>query len=199
HFLYSKNPSPFITDDLSEAWWARKAWHAWLDLLNDVDGIFMVDGEKMGVDSSQRKNMHRQYSAEESTRKRTGRKLDLVCCDEIQKHDWMVLGRMRTWDTNSSKFLKEVEHIVVRGRGFTTIQLRPANSTSYVLLMQRLPRYVLPAEMGGLRSQFRGLVKILQIRAAMRTTIGTYRELQKATPNAEDDELNDLQRETDVS
>ncbi|KAI8594524.1 hypothetical protein EDD21DRAFT_393480 [Dissophora ornata] len=81
--LYNKNPSPFGVQDLSEAWWARKAWPAWLDLLDDVDGIFMVDGEKMGIDSSQRKNNDRHYNPDEPSRKKVGRKLDLVCRDEI--------------------------------------------------------------------------------------------------------------------
>ncbi|KAF9165425.1 hypothetical protein DFQ26_000170 [Actinomortierella ambigua] len=52
--------------------------------------------------------------------------------------------------------------------------------------------------MGDLRCQFRGLVKILQIRAALRTTIRSYRELQIAKVDDED-EVDDLHRETDVS
>lgn len=101
-------------EDLSESWWGRAAWPAWLDLLNDVEGIFMVDGEKGGIESSWRKNMGHQYSVDEPSRKKTGKKLDLICQDEIQKCDWMVVERMRTWDTNSTKFLKEVEHVVIR-------------------------------------------------------------------------------------
>ncbi|KAG0208981.1 hypothetical protein BGX31_002229 [Mortierella sp. GBA43] len=71
--------------------------------------------------------------------------------------------------------------------GYTTIQIRPANSTSYVLLMQQSPLYHLPTEMGDLRPQFQGLVRLLQTRVAMRTTIELYKELQK-TPAADDAE-----------
>lgn len=101
-------------DDLSESWWGRVAWPVWLDLLNDVEGIFMVDGEKGGIDSCQRKNMGCQYSVDEPSRKKTGKKLDLICQDEIQKCDWMVVEQMCTWDTNSTKFLKEVDHVVIQ-------------------------------------------------------------------------------------
>jgi hypothetical protein len=213
-----------VVEDLSEAWWARQAWPAWMDLLNDVEGIFMVDGEKSGIDSTRRRNMDRQHNPDGTSRKKTGKKLDLICRDEIQKQDWMVVERMRTWDTKSTKYLKEVEHVVIRetatitqnrisdapsafrdscrfsvgyaggelsllfrviwivgyialstdylnpyylGRGFTTIQMRPVNRESYVLLMQRSPLYVLPAEIGDLRSQFRGLVRIIQTRVCV--------------------------------
>ncbi|KAI1294072.1 hypothetical protein EDD11_008261, partial [Mortierella claussenii] len=228
YFLYNKKPSPFIVEDLSESWWARTAWPAWLDLLNDTEGIFMVDGEKGGIDSSRRKNIGRQYNAEEPSRKKMGKKLDLICRDEIQKCDWMVVERMRAWDPNSTKLLKEVEHVVIRetvtiaqnrmsevpsafrgacrffggytgGRGYTLIQLRPANCTSYVLLMQRSPMYVLPTEMNGLRTQFQDLVKILQTRAAMLKTIELYKELQMSKADDEDDEEDESLIETDIS
>ncbi|KAF9984940.1 hypothetical protein BGZ75_003511 [Mortierella antarctica] len=64
-------------------------------------------------------------------------------------------------------------------RELPPIQLRPV-STSYVLLMQRSPTYVLPAEMGDLRFQLRGLARILQTRVAMRATIEQPRALQMA-------------------
>ncbi|KAG0232823.1 hypothetical protein BGW42_007906, partial [Actinomortierella wolfii] len=78
HFLYHKDPSPFLVDDLSESWWARKSWAALHDLLDDIPSIFMVDGEKRGLDSSRRRNMGREFNPEEPARRRCGRKLDLV-------------------------------------------------------------------------------------------------------------------------
>lgn len=42
HLLYNKQPSPFGVQDLSKAWWARKAWPAWLDLLDDGEDILMA-------------------------------------------------------------------------------------------------------------------------------------------------------------
>ncbi|KAF9953394.1 hypothetical protein BGZ72_005465 [Mortierella alpina] len=205
-FLYRKEPSPFIVDDLSESWWARESWPAWFDLLHDLKGIYMVDGEKRGLDSSRRKNMGRVFQPDEPCRKRAGKKLDLVCRDMLKKHDWLVVERMRVWDPQSTKFLRELGYVILRetitialnrmseapsefrrtcrffggytgSSGYTTIQLRPATATSYVLLMKQSPLYRLPAEMGDLRAPFQGLVRLLQIRAAMRATIEKYREL----------------------
>ncbi|KAF9949368.1 hypothetical protein BGZ72_008850 [Mortierella alpina] len=88
---------------------------------------------------------------------------------------------------------------LLSGRGYTAIQLRPANGTSYVLLMERLPLYILPTEMGDLQCQFQGLVKILQVRAAMRTTIELHKELQIAKTHDENEEVDDSQSYTDVS
>ncbi|KAG0310789.1 hypothetical protein BGZ97_012310 [Linnemannia gamsii] len=107
-------PSPFVVDDLSESWWARESWAALHDLLNDLPSIVMVDGEKRGLDSSRRRNMGRQFNPEEPARRRCGRKLDLICRDEQLLHDWMVVERMRHWDPQSTKLLKEFECDVLR-------------------------------------------------------------------------------------
>jgi hypothetical protein len=74
----------------------------------------MVDGEKRGLDSSRRRNMGRQFNPEEPARRRCGRKLDLICRDEQLLHDWMVVERMRHWDPQSTKLLKESECDVLR-------------------------------------------------------------------------------------
>ncbi|KAF9954443.1 hypothetical protein BGZ65_004000 [Modicella reniformis] len=59
HMLYTKEPTPFIVDDLSESWWARTSWALLFNLVDDIPGIFMIDGEKRGLDSSKRRNMGR--------------------------------------------------------------------------------------------------------------------------------------------
>ncbi|KAG9323174.1 hypothetical protein KVV02_001805 [Mortierella alpina] len=64
----------------------------------------------------------------------------------------------------------------LESRGFTTIQLRPA-STSYVLLMQRSPTYVLPV--------------------AMRATIEQHRAMQTAQVDDVEDE-DDFEIEEDA-
>ncbi|KAK3806328.1 MAG: hypothetical protein J3Q66DRAFT_392954 [Benniella sp.] len=51
HLLYTKEPSPFIIDDLSELWWARASWALLFHLLDDIRGVFMIHGEKRGLDS----------------------------------------------------------------------------------------------------------------------------------------------------
>jgi hypothetical protein len=74
----------------------------------------MIDGEKRGIDSSRRKNMGREFNPEEPSRKKIGKRLDLVCRDVVRKHDWLVVERMRVWDSQSTKFLKELGHVVLR-------------------------------------------------------------------------------------
>ncbi|KAF9151326.1 hypothetical protein BGX21_008515 [Mortierella sp. AD011] len=114
HMLYTKNPSPFVVSDLSESWWVRTAWALLFNLLDDIPNIFMVDGEKRGLDSFKRRNMGRTYIQEEPNHKRSGRKLDLICRDEVLRHDWLVVERMRSWDPQSTKFLREYNHDIVR-------------------------------------------------------------------------------------
>ena len=71
--LYTKEPSPFVVGDLSESWWARTAWALLFNLLDDIPSIFMVDGEKRGLDSSKRRNMGRAYIPEEPKHNKCGR------------------------------------------------------------------------------------------------------------------------------
>lgn len=89
--LYAKDPSPFVTKGLSEAFWARTSRPLMKDLLDEVPGIVMVDGEKAGLESSVRRNSHRTGA---STRRRVGRKLDLVARNFKRKEDWFnaVMG-----------------------------------------------------------------------------------------------------------
>ncbi|KAF9202165.1 hypothetical protein BGZ59_002288 [Podila verticillata] len=206
HMLYTKEPSPFVVDDLSESWWARTAWALLFNLLDDIPSIFMVDREKRGLDSSKRRNMGRAYIPEEPKHKKCGRKLDLICRDEVLRHDWLVVERMRGWDPQSTKFLREYSHDVVRetatiahnrlfdvptsfrkectfvgaytgSRGIDAFQMKPGPGHSYVLLMQPIGQYTLCPMNGELKEQFQGLVRLLQIRASMRNTIELYNSL----------------------
>ncbi|KAF9998085.1 hypothetical protein BGZ79_008231 [Entomortierella chlamydospora] len=212
HMLYTKKPSPFIVDDLSESWWARASWALLFNLLDDTPGIFTVDGEKRGLDSSKRRNMGRTYNPEESGHKKCGRKLDLICRDEVQKHDWLVFERMRGWDPRSTKFLRELSHDVVRetvtithnrlvdvptsfrekcvfvggysgSRGVDAFQIKPGPGRSYVLLMQHVGQYTLCPVNGELKEQFQGLVRLLQVRVSMKNTIELYKSLIGANPS----------------
>ncbi|KAF9323289.1 hypothetical protein BG006_001595 [Podila minutissima] len=81
--LYAKIPSPFVVD-LSEAFWGRKSWPLLMELLADLDNMYMIDGEKMGLESSRRKNDGRQWTPDtKPRRKRIGRKLDLIARDVV--------------------------------------------------------------------------------------------------------------------
>ncbi|KAF9578063.1 hypothetical protein BGW38_006352 [Lunasporangiospora selenospora] len=197
HFLYHKDPSPFVVDDLSESWWARESWAVLHDLLHDIPSIFMVDGEKRGLDSSRRRNMGRQFNPEEPARRRCGRKLDLICRDEQLRHDWMVVERMRHWDPQSTKPLKEFGCDILRETvtiahnrmfevsalmytGFGFFQLHPVTEKSYVLVMERQQLHTLPRTKNNLQEPFKGLVKLLRIRTAMKSTIEIYRQLCRA-------------------
>ncbi|KAG0340995.1 hypothetical protein BG000_010545 [Podila horticola] len=198
HFLYHKEPSPFVVDDLSESWWARKSWAALHDLLNDVPSIFMVDGEKRGLDSSRKRNMGRHLNPEEPVRKRCGRKLDLICRDEELLHDWMVVERMRHWDPQSTKLSKEFGCDVLRetitiahNRMFEVSPLfrhsciffggyTSATESSYVLLMEPKKLYTLPRTKNDLQEPFKGLAKLLRIWTALKSTIEMYQELRRS-------------------
>ncbi|RUS23318.1 hypothetical protein BC937DRAFT_88281 [Endogone sp. FLAS-F59071] len=106
--LYSKTPSPFSVNDLSEAFWARKSWPLLTEFLDDMDDLFMIDGEKSGIESGKRRNSNRRYHPDTQTpRKQVGRKLDLVVRDVVEKKDYMIVERMKDWDEYSNKFLKE--------------------------------------------------------------------------------------------
>jgi hypothetical protein len=100
-------PSPFVVD-LSEAFWGRKSWPILMELLADLDNIYMIDGEKMGLDSSRRRNDGRQWTPDTKPhRKRIGRKLDLIARDVVELKDWFLVERVKDWDETSNKFLKE--------------------------------------------------------------------------------------------
>lgn len=106
--MYRKVPSPFVVQDLSEAYWGRKSWPLLMELLEDQDNIFMIDGEKMGLESSRRRNNGREWKPDtKSPRKLIGRKLDLIARDVQDLKDWMIVERMKKWDEVSNKFLKE--------------------------------------------------------------------------------------------
>ncbi|KAF9352784.1 hypothetical protein BGX34_011969 [Mortierella sp. NVP85] len=106
--MYRKVPSPFVVHGLTEAYWGRKSWPILMDLLEDLDNIFMIDGEKMGLESSRRRNNGRQWKPDtKAPRKLMGRKLDLIARDVQDQKDWMIVERMKNWDEVSNKFLKE--------------------------------------------------------------------------------------------
>ncbi|KAG0235873.1 hypothetical protein BGW42_004519 [Actinomortierella wolfii] len=69
--------------------------------------------------------------------------------------------------------------------GFGFFQLHPANDESYVLIMERQPLYTLPRKKNDMQEPFKGLVKLLRIRAAVRSTIETYRRLYRAQHQVE--------------
>ncbi|GJJ68510.1 hypothetical protein EMPS_00856 [Entomortierella parvispora] len=113
--MYRKIPSPFVVHDLSESYWGRKSWPLLMELLEDQDNIFMLDGEKMGLESSKRRNAGRQWKPDVKTpRKIIGRKLDLIARDVQDLKDWMIVERMRTWDEVSKKFMKETSYDLFR-------------------------------------------------------------------------------------
>lgn len=107
--LYKANPSPFGNERLSEAYWAREAWPLLKDLLSDVDGITMVDGEKHGHESTKRNGQNRRLDQEgQNPRKPGGNKLDLAARDLVNQRDWLVGEAKKEWDELGTNFLREV-------------------------------------------------------------------------------------------
>ncbi|KAF9991676.1 hypothetical protein BGZ79_004139 [Entomortierella chlamydospora] len=106
----------------SEAFWARHGWPALKDLLNGVDGITMLDGEKYSLESTQHKNKNRRLDVEVKTnvekktiRKAAGSngicttvpsKLDLIARDTLNNRDWCVGETKKDWDELSTEHLK---------------------------------------------------------------------------------------------
>ncbi|KAF9581065.1 hypothetical protein BGW38_002049 [Lunasporangiospora selenospora] len=106
--LYRKHPSPFGVEDLSEAYWGRNSWPLLMKFLDELPAIFMIDGEKTGIDSSRRRNQSRQLEPDGTIhRKQFGRRFDLIARDVLARKDWMLVERMKGWDPQSTKFLQE--------------------------------------------------------------------------------------------
>ncbi|KAF9931528.1 hypothetical protein BGZ65_004864, partial [Modicella reniformis] len=223
--MYRKTPSPFVVQDLTEAFWGRKSWPLLMELLGDQDNVYMIDGEKTGLDSSKRKNQGRQLNPDTSIpRKRMGRKLDLIARDVLDKKDWMIVERMRSWDEKSTKFLKEsgcdlfrethtiMTHrlqdtanrhfkddarffgVYTGDRGFRSFELRPARVESYVSLYREHPVYELPTSVTDMKAHVQGIVHLLQLRECMIDTIASYRRIEQG-----DDIGNESEQEQDLS
>ncbi|KAG0332848.1 hypothetical protein BG000_009689 [Podila horticola] len=201
--LYEKRPSPFLAN-LSESFWGRNSWPLLNDLFFDIDNIFMIDGEKGGLESSRRKNMGRKWIPDGKTaQKRRGRKLDLIARDVLQERDWLIVERMLKWDVTSNKFLKETTIDLLREmhtiqtfrlqdclntkfkdeahRGFQSFELMPAPQSPYVTFIKEHPIYNLPTSMtDNLRQQAQGLVHLLRVRLAMIHTLEAYHRPQES-------------------
>ncbi|KAF9370531.1 hypothetical protein CPC16_003653 [Podila verticillata] len=112
--LYRMKPCPLDNPSVhSEAFWARHGWPALKDLLNGIDGITMLDGEKFSLESTQLRNKNRRLDVEvktqaekKATRKAAGNKLDLIARDTLNHRDWCVGEAKKDWDELSTEHLK---------------------------------------------------------------------------------------------
>ncbi|KAF9370930.1 hypothetical protein BGX21_005352 [Mortierella sp. AD011] len=68
--MYRKTSSAFATNDLSEAYWGRNSWPILMTLMDDIPNIFMIDGEKFGLESPRRRNHGRQLIQDLTTAKK---------------------------------------------------------------------------------------------------------------------------------
>ncbi|KAG0239021.1 hypothetical protein BGW41_007968 [Actinomortierella wolfii] len=108
--LYAQVPSAFTNMALTEAFWCREAWPLLKNLLSDVHGIAMIDGEKPGSESVRHRNHGRTTDMENTApRKRSGAKLDLIAHDFVNKHDWFIVESPKEWDQQSTKFISELD------------------------------------------------------------------------------------------
>ncbi|KAF9079337.1 hypothetical protein BGX23_004351, partial [Mortierella sp. AD031] len=113
--LYKMNPTLFGNKEITETFWTREAWPLIKKLLDDVDGLTLIDGEKSGVESARRKNEGRAVGSEGSaSRKQLGRKLDLVVRDTFDNKDWFFVESDRVWDKYAIKQLKEMEFVLFK-------------------------------------------------------------------------------------
>ncbi|KAF9896864.1 hypothetical protein BX616_006620 [Lobosporangium transversale] len=205
--MYAKSPTPFTSRDLSESFWARSSWPLLKELFDDVSEIIMIDGEKAGLESKIRRNKSRRTESDASTRRRIGRKLDLVARNYLRKEDWFIVQFMNEWNPKAPKFLveanvhlfRELHNIMVHrlqqaknddfqtrarffsiyagDRGFRTLELRAAGSRTYVALCKIHKCYSLPPFYDNLSKQFQSLTHILQLRACASETIYLYQQV----------------------
>ncbi|KAF9172437.1 hypothetical protein BGX20_005652 [Mortierella sp. AD010] len=110
--LYRAKPSPFENNGLSETYWRRQAYPILEDLLSDIDGITMVDGEEQDFGSTTRKDKHRKMDLETlRVRKELGRKPDLIARDTTNSRDWLVVESVPDWDESDVLLFKELHMI----------------------------------------------------------------------------------------
>ncbi|KAG0227462.1 hypothetical protein BGW42_002936 [Actinomortierella wolfii] len=113
--LYAEEPSTFSNSALTEAFWRREAWPLLKNLLSDVHGVSMIDGENQGTESARHRNHKRRADMEcPPARKRDGAKLDLIAHDSVNKRDWLVVASPEDWDQHSTKTLVELGDKLLR-------------------------------------------------------------------------------------
>ncbi|KAF9947869.1 hypothetical protein BGZ65_008481 [Modicella reniformis] len=202
--LYTVKPCPFGNKDLSESFWSREAWPIMKNLLSDVDGLTMIDGEKTGLESWKRKNMGRKVDMEAPpARKQSGPKLDLVARDTTNKRDWFVVESLKEWDEVSTEFLGE-DGILIKelhliashrlqeqpspqfraqarffaiysgGRGFKTMEMRACPFSGYIMLVHLYDSHLLPSTAKPWKQQVQGLTHLLQVRDCVTRTVEMY-------------------------
>ncbi|KAF9197595.1 hypothetical protein BGZ49_001891 [Haplosporangium sp. Z 27] len=204
-FRTCKIPSPFVVSDLSESFWGRKSWPILMELLDSQPNMYMIDGEKTGLESSKRKNHGRQWKQDSPiSRKKMGKRFDLIGRDVVDKKDWFLVERMKNWDELSSKFLKEsgcdlfretytiMKHrsqdstnltfkdtarffgVYTGDRGFKSFEIRPAGEGTYISLFKEFPVYGLPTQAIDMKPHVQGIVHLLQIRKCLIETINLH-------------------------
>ncbi|KAF9578614.1 hypothetical protein BGW38_005497, partial [Lunasporangiospora selenospora] len=215
--LYVTNPCPF-DKDLPESFWSREGWPILKDLLWDVDGLTMIDDAKVILESGKRKNMRRKVDMGLTTsRKQTGRKLDLVARDTTNMRDWFIVENIKDWDEMSTNYLRELDmalfkdlHFIARrrlqdqyfvkfrskarffsvfsgGRGFKTVEMRAVPFSPYIMLVHLYYSFLLPTSVTTWKPQMQGLVHLLQVRNCVAETIKLYNALSNMETNEENE------------
>ncbi|KAF9324420.1 hypothetical protein BGZ91_002960 [Linnemannia elongata] len=78
-----------------------------MEQLDDIDETFMIDGEKSGLDSTRRRNSCRALNNDGYVEwKRIRKEMDLVARDVTRHLDWMIMERQRSFDPQSSEYLR---------------------------------------------------------------------------------------------
>ncbi|KAK5827665.1 hypothetical protein F5H01DRAFT_317010 [Linnemannia elongata] len=187
-------------DDEGEAFWGRLSWPLIMEQLDDVDEVFMIDGEKSGLESTRRRNSCRALNNDGYVkRKRIGKKMDLVARAVTRQLDWMIMERQTSFDPQSSEFLREHGIGLLRETstiGKNKIQGKDDSSSNacsrsfvpyggepgcqsfevrpglknFVLLMKDHGRFSLPPTTADIRLLVKGLVHLLQIRISIKET-----------------------------
>ncbi|KAF9093071.1 hypothetical protein BGX27_001675, partial [Mortierella sp. AM989] len=106
------SPSPFmISASLSESWWMTGLWGVTVQLCKGVEGSYIINGEKAGIDSASRRNFkeHVRNIIPHKITKKVGTKADLIwrCMKQTERRDWAIAEAALVWDDAGHKYIHE--------------------------------------------------------------------------------------------
>ncbi|KAF9201258.1 hypothetical protein BGZ49_008480 [Haplosporangium sp. Z 27] len=112
HIYELTSPSPFmISASLSESWWMTGLWGVTVLLCKGVEGSYIINGEKTGIDSASRRNFkeHVRNIIPHKVTKKFGTKADLIwrCMKQTERRDWAIAEAALVWDDAGQKYIHE--------------------------------------------------------------------------------------------
>ncbi|KAG0188176.1 hypothetical protein DFQ28_005297 [Apophysomyces sp. BC1034] len=166
-YLFTKNPTPFAMDNLSEAFEPGRHDLLIKELFDGEPYILMLDGETAWIKPTKRRHKSRKADAAETPSRRCVR----LSRNFVNKKDRFTVESMRTWDEQATKFLKEADvdlfrelhtimmhriqevdseefnrnahffSIYTEDKGLRTIELKPGGLRTYACVIETMNMY----------------------------------------------------------